>query len=799
MAGPWEKYAAPATPAGPWTKYAPLAQPKTFERDEDEALYREKLAKEQDARAKPMVPFYASEPGGAERNLAAERRAMSPQDAAVGDVQRQRAEEAEEKAFADSRTLGRRVADTATFIASMPVRMATRGEHGAGDVAEGLGFKSLGDALDEHEATFARANEDMLGLAQRGGEVMAGIPMLSTMGAVPGQMMRTTSYAAGPAARKIAPHQAANWLREKTGRQTQEWEPPSKPTRFERQTALNNERLADIEAFEGSGVKPFGPALTESGTAGVVKQLSDAPIVGAPVRRALGEAIEETRDAGERIASRYGDAKSYRDVGNVVEGGLDRFKDARAADLGEDAARALSDDQLASVARTPARETSIKTKQDALYERAWRGIPEDMQKGRSKKDADRFLGGMAKTREVLQELTERNSRMFAKTRGGEEVDPTLAYPLRGGVAGRIVEDVIEGRWRGNLQSMRDVRSNLRRLASGMTDTEKNTLQLSDMRRLQSAMTEDMIALLQRNAKHYADPKGGNDMATATRIRRAIHDFRRADQFTRASAQRLERIEKLYGAQSAEQLALNVAKDAMGGRKGGNYTRLLALKRSLKDEEWGDVASGVIRELGRPVASARGAAEEAGFSVQSFMTRWREMSEEGKGALFDREGLRPALDKFVRVADRMANFEAMANTSRSATNALGMTGLASIFTAAQQAMTGNLQTAAAAGSVALGTYAFGRFMTSPLYVRWLTRAAELSGDPGKLRSLRSHARELARLAAKEGDLPVQELLTALAQGVDQAASAQTQAQGPGSQQKSAGRAGRGEVPVSQQGL
>jgi hypothetical protein len=769
MAGPWEKYAAPATPAGPWTKYAPLAQPKTFERDEDEALYREKLAKEQDARAKPMVPFYASEPGGAERNLAAERRAMSPQDAAVGGVQRQRAEEAEEKAFADSRTLGRRVADTATFIASMPVRMATRGEHGAGDVAEGLGFKSLGDALDEHEATFARANEDMLGLAQRGGEVMAGIPMLSTMGAVPGGMAAT----ARAAANKPLPQSAVT------------------------RGLVRNERLADIEAFEGSGVKPFGPALTESGTAGVVKQLSDAPIVGAPVRRALGEAIEETRDAGERIASRYGDAKSYRDVGNVVEGGLDRFKDARAADLGEDAARALSDDQLASVARTPARETSIKTKQDALYERAWRGIPEDMQKGRSKKDADRFLGGMAKTREVLQELTERNSRMFAKTRGGEEVDPTLAYPLRGGVAGRIVEDVIEGRWRGNLQSMRDVRSNLRRLASGMTDTEKNTLQLSDMRRLQSAMTEDMIALLKRNAEYYAGQKNG--AATATRIRRAIHDFRRADQFARASAQRLERIEKLYGAQSAEQLALNVAKDAMGGRKGGNYTRLLALRRSLKDEEWGDVASGVIRELGRPVASARGAAEEAGFSVQSFMTRWLQMSEEGKGALFDRDGLRPALDKFVRVADRMANFEAMANTSRSATNALGMTGLASIFTAAQQAMTGNLQTAAAAGSVALGTYAFGRFMTSPLYVRWLTRAAELSGDPGKLRSLRSHARELARLAAKEGDLPVQELLTALAQGVDQAASAQTQAQGPGSQQKSAGRAGRGEVPVSQQGL
>jgi hypothetical protein len=725
MANPFAQFSQPsASPGGgnPFSRFAPLAQPKTFERDEDEALYREVLAKETERRSKPRVPM-----SGVQEPVTAE-------EAAIQAVQQQRGREGEQKEFDASRTPVKRVLDASTFALSAPIRMATRGEYGLGDVA-GLVSDDAKRVYNQSEADFARANETGLGVVKAIGDVSAGIPALSTMGApLRGLAATGTALASRPLPASAVPR-----------------------------ALVRNKRLEQIQDFEGAGVKVFAPALEESGVAGTVKQLSDAPVVGAPVRKALTEAVEQTRDAGERIAGEYGGAKTYRDVGNVVEKGLERFRDAKAADLGEEAARGLSDEALAANAARPARETSIKTKQDALYERAWRGIPEEMQKGKSKKDATRYLGGMTKTKELLDDLSGRNQRMYAATRGNEPVDPRLSYPVRGGVAGQIVEDIIDGRWRGNLQSMRDVRSNFRRLASGMPDTERNTLQVSDHRRMQSAMTQDMIGLLERNVKHYEN--AGNP-AQATKVRRAIHDFRRADQFTRASVGRLEAIEKLYGAQSAESLAIGIVKDAMGGRKGGNFARLSALRRSLKDDEWGDVSSGVIRELGRPVASARGIAEDAGFSVQSFMTRWREMSEEGKNVLFNRTGeggkpLRVALDRFVRVADKMANFEAMANTSHSATNALGMAGLASVFTAAQQAITGNLQAAAAAGSVAAGTYAFGRFMTSPLYVRWLTRAAELSGDPGKLRLLRAEARKLARLAEKEPDPAVQSLMGAVA--------------------------------------
>lgn len=747
--------AAPAT--NPFAQFAPLAQPKTFEREGDEMLYRELLAKEQERRAGPSVPMSGYD------------YAPTAEEEAIKLVQERRGREGEKAAFDASRTPLKRVVDTSTFLLSLPVRAATRGEYGIGDVA-GVVSPDAKRTYDQAEADFARANKTELEYLAQAGEAALGVPALSSMGAVPGQVLRNTSLATESAARRVLPNQVGNIAREGVGLPPKPLAPFPPRTPIERRTGLRNERLADVEAFEASGVKPFGPALTESGVAGTTKQLSEAPIVGAPVRNKLEAAITETKAAGERIAGEYGSARSYRDVGNVVEKGLERFKDARSVDTIESAAAKLSDAELANVARTPARETSIKTKQDALYERAWRGIPPAMAKGRSVKGDDRFLGGMTNTQKALKEIAGRNQRMFSATRGNEAVDAKLAYPVRGGVAGQVVEDVIEGRWRGNLQSMRDVRSNFRRLASGMADTERNTLQLSDMHRLQSAMTQDMIALLERNALHYEGAKGGKKgKARAVKIRRAIHDFRRADQFTRTSVGRLETLEKLYGAQSAEQLGMNILKDAMGGRKGGNFQRLSSLRRSLREEEWGDVASGVIRELGRPLGSARGAAEDVGFSVQSFTTNWNNMSTEGRNALFKNphtKQLGQALDKFARVADRMANFEALTNTSRSATNALGMGGLLSIITAAQQAVTGNLQGAATAASGAAGLYAFGKFMTSPTYVKWLTRAAELSNDPGKFPFLRGHAKALGQMAEREPDFQVQNLLKALGIGLDQ---------------------------------
>lgn len=737
---------------------APLATARTFLRDEDEALYRQRLSEAQAAEGRPRIPME-----GQDVNVI--NRPQSPEvlrQRAIEATQYQRGNEAEQAAFEASRTPLSRVGGTAAFLASVPVRAVTSGKYGAGDVAEFVS-PSVASSLREGEADFARANQTSLEYLQRVGEFALGVPPLASMGAVAG------GIAASGAAMANKPV----------------------PPRAIQRAQIRDERLGDVEAFRRSGVAPFGPALTETGTAAVVKQLSEAPIVGAPVRNALVNAIEGVRDAGERVAAQYGSARSYRDSGNIVQQGLDRFKNARSADVLDNTAARMTDDEIAKVANTPVRDTSLKTKQDALYERAWRLIPEDMAAGRSKKGRKRFHGGMNRTRAYLNELTDRNLGMISRTRGNVDVSPREAYPLKGGLPGQIVADIIEGRWRGSLQNMRNIRSEFRRLASGISDTERNTLKLSDMRRLQSTMTQDMIELLQRNAYDYGRR---GDIVTAQRVQKSIQEFRRADKFTRAAAARLDSLEKLYGAQSAEQLGLGILRDAMGGRKGGNLRRLQQLRSTLTADEWNDVASGVIRELGKPFGSARGAAEQAGFSVSSFITNWNNMSPEGKAVLFrinkGTAELGQALDDFVRVADRMANFEALANTSRSATNGLGIAGLISIITAASQAAMGNLQAAGMAASVGAGMYGFGKLLTSPLYVKWLTRAVELSQDSRQFGSLRTHARALARIAETEPDPAVGQLVRSIGVSLDQQLEALAQ------NREARGRAPSGQLAFPQ---
>jgi hypothetical protein len=876
---------------------APLRN-RVFERPEDEELYQQRLASfRSEAKGPPQLPSEYDEHG----------RAVVPDNSEEGlrkraseSVIKQRLSEAEEKAFGESRTPGRRALDTLAFAADIPVRTLTGGRAGYSDLLRGLGLDEFASKQEAEQASFARANETPLNALNRLGSASLGIPMLSTMAA---PLKATTG--------------AALAMRYKASMAGAEAKSAAR-------AALTDSRLADLQAFERADVRPFGPAFTEVGTAGAVKQLSEAPLVGAPVRNALGESIEGARDAGQRVAAQYGDAATYRDAGEVVRGavrrniedagaraseiaasagearsmrqggqaaeaGLERFKNERTGDR----AATMTDAELSNAAATPARETGVKTKQDALYERAWRGLPEDMRAGRSRPGFTRFMSGLTNMRAILNEITDRNLSMIRQTRmeNGRRIqlpaeERRIAYPIRGGLAGQMVQDIIETTSTRALQDVRNIRSDFRRLASGMSDTERNTLSLSDMRRIQSAATQDMIDLLQSNASHY---RQRGDVAAAARIERSIHDFRRADQFTRASAVRLETLEKHYGASSAEGLAqsvlkdaqggnagrlnalqrsipredwgdvasgvisemgrpaptsrglaqeaafsgnafidnaaklspdgvsalfgynpalrrafdgfvtqlrrstgplerlygnrgaediaLEVVRDASGGQKGGNLARLAQLRESMTPEEWGDVASAALREMGKPVPSARGQAQQAGFSVQTAFTGWQKMSPEGRAMLFGSEGARvQSLNDFIRVADRLANFEAFTNTSRSATGVVGMTGLASIFTSAGSLLMGNPGPAAMAGSVAGGMYGFGKLISSPLYVRWLTRTVELSRDPRRALTLRDHARALAEMATKEADPQVELAARAIAVATAQAAGQALQANG-----------------------
>lgn len=512
--------------------------------------------------------------------------------------------------------------------------------------------------------------------------------------------------------------------------------------------SVATEIVQDAQAFTNLGVRPFGPAFSQGPVASVAKQISETPLIGAPVRKALEESLEGTSKAARDVAGRYGAAERPDQAGEIVREGIERYRDARPSEIVEREASGYSPEQRRAIIASPARDTSLKTKQAALYEQAWSNIPDEMRQGRSVEGLPRVLGDMPATRSLLEEIQGRNLRMINKSAEGAEA---VARPIAaGGLVGRMVDAMLNKNWKASLQTMRDIRSDFRRLASGLGDTEKNTLRLSDLDRLQSTITQDMVNLLQRNVAEY---RKLGQTGTAQAMERAIREFRRADQFTRAAMQRMEKIEKLFNADSAEALYRNIANSALG-RGRGDLQKLRVLRKTLRNDEWGDVASAVIRQLGEPVGSAREAAERMGFSVESFMTRWNNMSPEAKGILFGGEH-KAALDDLVRVARRLANVEALANRSRSGTNVLNVSALLGTGGAMASGFDGFMTALGTAGTGFAASVLFSR----PQYVRWATkyavlRSRVLSGQPGQVNAraaLNAHVGRLAQMAKDDPQL------------------------------------------------
>lgn len=479
-----------------------------------------------------------------------------------------------------------------------------------------------------------------------------------------------------------------------------------------RAPTMRAEDLAeDAAAFHRLDVPTFGPAFSSGPVASTAKQLAETPVLVGPVRGALERSIAGARDASEDIASRFGTSGRADEAGAVAGEALDRFRDARPTDIVERAVAGYTPAERSAIIAAPARETSLKTKQAALYERAWSLIPEDMQQGRAVRGLPRVHGGMPNSAGLLQEIQQRNLRMINASRDGAE---DAAQPIASGsLLGRMVDAMQTPQWRASLQTMRDIRSEFRRLASGMADTEKNVLKASDIERMQSAITRDMIGLLERNVETYSQLQ---QHGVARNMQRAIVEFRRADQFTRGAAQRMETIERLFNAENPTALYRNITQAALGGTK-GDVSKLRVLRKTLRADEMDEIAAYTLRQMGKPEPSARGAIAEIGFSPSTFMTKLNGMEPEARRLIFGHEHVQ-ALNDLGRVVSRLANVEATANTSRSGTNLLNLGGLLATGGAAA---TGQWEAALGmAGAGALASVVFSR----PSYARWAIGYAQL---------------------------------------------------------------------------
>lgn len=530
-----------------------------------------------------------------------------------------------------------------------------------------------------------------------------------------------------------------------------------------------NEAAQDIAAFDAQGVRQFGPAYNQGPVASIGKQLTETPLIGAPLRNNLDETYQDAANAVARLADNINPMATPESAGATLQSGLDRFRnsgmnkleagvveqaglpssvqgpirDVMSTGAAQDAATAapirraigadvaqtsrgvtvptartrnqtltrrtsaedLDNAQLQQLVRMPATETSAATRAEALYERAWRMVPQML---RSNGTANPNLVSPVNTRMALQ-----------------GVDDNLASQIsgQGRINGAVAERLRDPRSGITLEDLRSIRTEIGRAMTNWAPDAQNTLDKTQLRQLYAATSRDIEIALETLANRAAigTTRGNNAYnyvapGVARQAAGALRAFRTADRYFRGTQESLDRFSQVLNAQSPEAAARRVVQAATAGDK-GNIRLVRSAMAGLRPEERSEIGAMVVRQLGAPNPSAKGIVQETGFSPSSFVTRYQAMSSEARNLMFTPEHQRE-LDQLFRIANRLANVEALANTSRSGTNTMNMGGA---IAAGGSALAGDLATPIAIG---IGGTATSILMSTPAYTRWMAQYINL---------------------------------------------------------------------------
>lgn len=221
----------------------------------------------------------------------------------------------------------------------------------------------------------------------------------------------------------------------------------------------------------------------------------------------------------------------------------------------------------------------------------------------------------------------------------------------------------------------------------------------------------LYAALSRDMEEAAKAKGPAAVAAA----------QRANNYTRAAADRLEQIDRVVSKAGGPE---KVYSAVMSGTQDGGTT-LRAVMQSLPPEGQKAVTAAVIKRMGLATPGQQDAAGEA-FSAGTFLTNWNRISPEARRALFDRygPGFSANMDKIARVAERIrTGSKVFANPSGTANKAGAYTFWTSLAGAGlSMPWIGPMPFISLVAGGA-GANLMARFMTDPSKVAWLARNAE----------------------------------------------------------------------------
>ena len=489
--------------------------------------YAQELARIQAERSKPRAPTIAEGLG------------LSPEQEAAAAAENMAAKRAEAEVAAN-RTIGERAADTGAFAASLPVRMATKGDYGASDVARMLGFPSAGDTLQQGEADFAKYNAAGLEAAKAIGDVTAGIPALSTMGAVPGQVLRT-----GAAAARQLPGELRRLAGDVSGTVKIPGAPMPPPTGGAAPPIPPVPPVATAT--------PQGPRLPSNAEVIDAAKRIDVPLLRAMV----GNRVEQGL-AGGLSAIPY--------AGTPIVNAFERGRQA----LGDAAARTVS------TLGQPGTELAGGNARDAMVKWVSKQTADELNKlykGLGKKLKPGVTRPLEETRKVAAQI----QREMAES---TSVTPQPAL--------NMVDEALQRREGLSFNGVLDLRTDvIRRLDAAKISPEAGT-DMAALKRLKTALTKDLQATVEK--------AGGK---TALDEFKQVNDTARRVIKERKS---IERIVGPKG-DAGEGAVINRVTQ-MASTTGQNLDRLRIAKKAMGNQAWNDMAAEISNRMGIDTATGQ---------------------------------------------------------------------------------------------------------------------------------------------------------------------------------------------------